>query len=141
VRRIRDQTLIHTVHKQVQFFKSRLADQHFVAQHHSVFQLLTAQHLPGKGFRKPHGLKPTVGVFRHTLPNRFQAQALDNMWWQGSPNEPIGLVQYLRSDREPKGFRHFEINDKLDLWVHLHRDLPRVYPFENLIHQARRLTP
>ena len=29
--RIRHQTLVDTVHKQVQFFKSRLADQHFVA--------------------------------------------------------------------------------------------------------------
>ena len=58
--RIRHQTLIDTVQKQVQFFKSRLADQYFVAQHHGVLQLLTVKHLQGKGFRQPHGLKPTA---------------------------------------------------------------------------------
>lgn len=54
-----------------------------------------------------------------------------------SSDNPIGLEQYFWRNGQPQGFRHLQIDRKLDLRVHLYRDLRRVCPFENLVHQAR----
>src|SRR5213594_2979250 len=53
-----------------------------------------------------------------------------------SADEPMSLVQHLRRNREPQGFCRLQIDDKLDLRIHLHRDLPRVCPFEDLVYQT-----
>src|SRR5437870_13216561 len=59
--------------------------------------------------------------------------------WTASADEPIGLVQHHRGNRESQGFGDLQIDDELDFCVRLHRELCRLRPLENLVHQARRL--
>src|SRR2546430_4773936 len=59
--------------------------------------------------------------------------------WAASANKPIGLKQHLRGNRESQGFGGLQIDDKCDVCVRLHRDLCRLRPLENLVHQTRRL--
>src|SRR5882724_8343800 len=57
--------------------------------------------------------------------------------WAASAHEPIGLKQHLRGNRESQGFGGLQIDDKCDFCVRLHRDLCRLRPLENLVHQTR----
>src|SRR5262249_18385385 len=54
-----------------------------------------------------------------------------------SADKPIDPIQHLWRDREPQSFCHLQIKGELDLCVHLHWDLSRLRPLENLVHQAR----
>src|SRR5712692_1672603 len=60
-------------------------------------------------------------------------------WSGGSSDNAIGSIQHLRRDRKSQSFCNLQIDSELELRVHLHGNLRRVCPFENLVHQACRL--
>jgi hypothetical protein len=51
-----------------------------------------------------------------------------------SPDEPIGLIQHLWRNRQPKRFGNLEIDHELDVCIHLHGKFCWVCPIENFVH-------
>ena len=56
-----------------------------------------------------------------------------------SADNAIGLKQHLRSNRQPHRLRRLQIDDELELRVHLHRNVGGFCPLENFVHQTRGL--
>src|SRR6266851_1232424 len=53
--------------------------------------------------------------------------------------EMVGLIEHVRSNRQPERFRHLQIDRELDLRVDFHRKLCRMCASENLVDEAGRL--
>src|SRR6266498_162313 len=56
-----------------------------------------------------------------------------------SSNHSRSFIQRLRDDLDPQCRCNFEVNDELDVVVYFDWNLARTCPFENLVHQTRRL--
>src|SRR5262245_666279 len=69
-------------------------------------------------------------------PRLYHLSPLPSRWLKGLAEEPIRSVQHFGGNRQPQRFGNLEIDDKLDLHVHLYGDLCWARPFEDLVHQA-----
>src|SRR5690242_1359106 len=82
-------------------------------------------------------LHETISAYSLTQAPRWFASA--PLWGIASSDDPIGPIQYFRCNRESQSLGGLQIDDKLDLRIHLHRDFGWLRPLENLVYQAWRL--